>query len=282
VTEAAAPSEPIAANAERTSHFGAHRCVRATRIPRSNVSIAMARLPTSGATVVSPSRNEADFRRVLRELCPKHSFSGSLVEQLYSKLSEVIGLWVSEKSRLDVSLITKRLRVISEQLDGCATTLGALETGLHQDTDIAVASQLTRFLALNPEIGSIEKGRALLSAFQSDAARIAHACLITATALDQQPGKAGKPKFDWYDDFASLLIRIAKIAGVKPNLEKDRIDGRPKGWLLDAARSLEGFLETEMRSKTDGACCKRLERAKRRLQQRRDKMARDGAPKSSM
>jgi hypothetical protein len=150
----------------------------------------------------------------------------------------------------------------------CAKTLGALQTGVHKEIDITVASQLSRFLALNREIGSIEKAHVLLATFQDDAARIAHACLVAATDWDQESGKPGAPKFDWYDEFTALLFSIAKVAGIEPNLEKDRTDGRPKGWLFDAAQSLESFLDPEMRSNTAGACFKRLERGKKRLGQR--------------
>jgi hypothetical protein len=234
----------------------------------SNVDIAVARLPTSGTTLVSAQRNEAEFRHVLSELCPEHSFSNSSVEHLFSKLEEVIGLWFAQTNRLDIELVTKRLRAIFEQLDGCAKTLGALQTGLHEDIDITVASQLARFLALNPKIGSIERGRILLSGFQKDAARIAHACLVAATDWDQQSGKPGAPRLDWYDEFTALLISIAKTAGIEPNLKKERINGNKGGWLFDAARRLESFLDPEMRSDTDEACFKRLERGKKRLGRR--------------
>jgi hypothetical protein len=232
------------------------------------LDIAVARLPTSGKTLVSAKRNEAEFRHVLSELCPEHSFGDSSMKDLYSKLEEVIGLWFAQTNRLDISLVTRRFRVISEQLDDSAKTLGALQTGLHEVIDMTVASQLARFLALNPDIGSVKQSRIFLSAFQEDATRIAHACSVAATYLDQESGKPGAPRLDWYDEFTALLISIAKTAGIEPNLKKERINGNKGGWLFDAARRLESFLDPEMRSDTDEACFKRLERGKKRLGQR--------------
>jgi hypothetical protein len=62
----------------------------------------------------------------------------------------------------------------------------------------------------------------------------------------------------------TLLLSIAEKAGIKPTLYKAREAERelPAGWLLDAARELETFLPAEMRSPSDVARYKRLERSK--------------------
>jgi hypothetical protein len=87
-------------------------------MPCSKVDFRVALLPTGGKTFVSAQRDEAEFRHVLSELCPEYSFSNSSAEHLYSKLLEVNGLWFAQRNRLDISLVTKRLRAISQQLDG--------------------------------------------------------------------------------------------------------------------------------------------------------------------
>jgi spore cortex formation protein SpoVR/YcgB (stage V sporulation) len=65
----------------------------------------------------------------------------------------------------------------------------------------------------------------------------------------------------------ALLLEVAETAEVEPRLSKDRISGERVGWLLDAARALEAFLHPRMRSPSDEACGKRLERSKTRLKQ---------------
>jgi hypothetical protein len=83
--------------------------------------------------------------------------------------------------------------------------------------------------------------------------------LIAAFDLPSGPEKRGRRAKDWYHSFAVLLLRIAKNAGISPTLYKDREAEHesPKGWLLDAARELETFLPTAMRSPSDVARYKR-------------------------
>ena len=69
----------------------------------------------------------------------------------------------------------------------------------------------------------------------------------------------------WYDDFTSLLLDIAKKAGIKASVGRDRVTGERTGWLFQAAQALEPFLYDWMRSKSPEACGKRLERSMRRL-----------------
>jgi hypothetical protein len=103
---------------------------------------------------------------------------------------------------------------------------------------------------------------------RTDAAKVAHACWFAASELKTRAGKDGRPRLEWYDDFTALLMEIAAAAGVEPTLNKDRDSGAPYGWLLDAARSLETFLDPHMRSPDEGSCFKRLERAQTILKQR--------------
>jgi hypothetical protein len=90
---------------------------------------------------------------------------------------------------------------------------------------------------------------------------------VSARDLKQRVGKSGRPQSDWYDDFTRLLLDIAHKAGVKPRLSKDRSFGTRAGWLLDAAQTLETFLDPQMRSPSAEACGKRLERANKNLKQ---------------
>ena len=226
----------------------------------------MARVPPRGATIASPHRNKAEFKHVLCGLCPGHIFEGSVTDALYMKLATVIGRWFAETYRVEVSQTAGALLSTGRLLDECVQTLSGLETGIRSAADIEVTSRVATILALDPHIGSIDKAKEILVSFQSDAGRIAHACLVAAAELATQAGKPGRPKMEWYNDFTTLLLKIATEAGIKADLQKDRIDGARSGWLFDAAQAFETFLDPAMQSGTPEACFKRLERSKARLE----------------
>lgn len=225
----------------------------------------MARLPIKGATVATPLRSEADFRRVLVEVCPDGKFSESDTSEFYGRLGGIIGQWSAQQNRLNIAPLAKTLTAMGRLLDKTSRILSGHETGLHEVQDIAVVSQLVTVLALDPEVGSRQQADKLIASFRSDAAKLTHACLVSARGLKQQVGKSGRPPWDWYDDFTALLVQIAAKGGVEPQLGKDRDTGVGYGWLLDAAVALETFLDPDMRSPSAEACGKRLERSKKWL-----------------
>lgn len=229
----------------------------------------MARLPTSGATVATPIRDKADLRTVLVELCPDAQFSASDTNKIYGRLGRIIGQWFAEEDRLDIAPLIKTFETMSKELNTTAKILSGHQTGLHEIQDIRIVSQLAVILALDPEVGSRVQADEVIASFQDDAAKMAHACLVAARDLKKTViGKSGAPPHGWYSDFTALLLEVAKTAGVKPRLSKDRISGERGGWLLDAAQELETFLDPRMRSPNAEACGKRLERSKKRLKQK--------------
>jgi hypothetical protein len=228
----------------------------------------MTRLPTSGASVASPYRDKGELRHVLSDLRIGHAFDVTAVHEIYFQLGEIIGRWMSEQQRLEVSAVGKALLSTAKSLNEVSALLGGLETGIHSDLEIAVASRTAEHLAMDPTVGSLDKARMLVSAFQRDAARIAHVCMVARAGLPDRPGGRGRPALDWYDDFTALLLEVANTADVKPTLGKDRISGARIGWLFNAAQALESFLYPEMRSRSPEACGKRLERSLRRLRER--------------
>jgi hypothetical protein len=228
----------------------------------------VARLPSTGGWVASPLRDEGEFKRVLSELCPAHAFDRSTVRDFYEALSNVIGRWLSEQQRVEVSPVAKSLRSIGVSLGEAARTLQGHETGFHTDIEIEIVSQIKNYMALDPTVGSVEKADDLITSLQRDAAKLAHACLVAASDLATPSGAPGRTRLGWHDAFTELLLKIAKAAGVVPTLGKDRIRGERTGWLFLAARDLESFLWPEMRSPTPEACWKRLERSKGRVTNR--------------
>ena len=69
----------------------------------------MARVPTSGATFVTPYRTEAELGKVLKELCPEAEFSASEIGELYLRLGAIIGQWSAEQSRLNALSVARAL-----------------------------------------------------------------------------------------------------------------------------------------------------------------------------
>jgi hypothetical protein len=234
----------------------------------------MPRLLTSGASVVSPYRDEGELRRVLSDLRVGHALDATEVHEVYWKLGAIIGQWMSEQQRLEVSSVARALLSAAKNLSEVSILLGGLETGIHSDLEMAVASRAAEYLALDPTIGSQAKARRLISSFRQDAARMAHVCMVARADLPAQAEERGRRALDWYDDFTALLLDVANMADIRPALRKDRTSGARSGWLFEAAQALESFLYPEMRSPSPEACGKRLERSRTRLRERERQKAR--------
>jgi hypothetical protein len=228
----------------------------------------MARLPISGVAVSSPRRTEADLRNVLAELCPDGDFSESDTKEFYRRLARIIGQWSAEHDRPDIAPIVKQLMQTSKDLDAVCKLLHGHETGIREDTEIQFMSQLKIALELDATVGSMQQAEALIASLRRDAAAVSDACRSVASELKTRVGKDGRPRLEWYDYFTALLLDIAATGGIEPRLGKDRISGARHGWLLDAARSLETFLDCKMYSPDEESCGKRLERAKKILKRR--------------
>ncbi|MEY9641139.1 hypothetical protein ABIF66_009393 [Bradyrhizobium japonicum] len=233
----------------------------------------MARLPISGVTISTPFLDgpnprvlsESDLRGALSEICPQTVFTPEAVKAIYSELGLILGLWCAEQDRFDSSKLARAISGFANDLEAIAKTLSALQDGLHHRLDIEIVNQLQTALAFDPEVGSREQAVDLLSSFQKDAAKVAHAGLIAVAGLKEQVGERGRPQLEWHDDFTELLGKIAKVAGINPQFWKDREDGDWHGWLFEAAQKLEMFFSPAMRSPSREAAGKRLERSRDRL-----------------
>jgi len=218
--------------------------------------------------MVSPLRDEEELKRVLSDLRVDHVLSPAAVHEIYLSLASIIGQWMSEQQRLEVSSVAGSLLSTAKSLNEAVLTLGGLETGLHSDLEIAVATRIAKYLAHEPGVKSLGEAQELISSFRREAARIAHVCMVARADLPNRPEKFGRRALHWYDAFTALLLQIAEKADFEPTLGKDRITGVRSGWLFEAAQALEAFLDPEMRSPSAEACGSRLDRSKRRLRRR--------------
>jgi hypothetical protein len=206
---------------------------------------------------------------VLTKLGPKADLSKLDTQRFYGRLAAMIGQWSAEQDRLNISPLVKTFNAMGRDLERIAKILSAQEVGLQDLRDTEVVLHLGSILASDPEVGSRQQANKLIDSFRHDAAKLGHACRITAHELKQQVGQRGRPRGDWYDDFTALLLEIAKAARVKPSSGKDRVSDERVGWLMDAAEALETFVDPGMRSPSKEARSKRLERSLKSLKQRR-------------
>jgi hypothetical protein len=228
-----------------------------------------------GATIASAYLNEtasepaaADFRNRVFGLCPGRSFDDETLTQLYSDFGVVIGIWLSEWGQPKLLPIARRLASTARLLEQLAQGLAGLQTGIRQSEDIEFALLARQALSLNPLVGDLSRADEKLTSFQQQCSEMAQVFWVAFRTLKEERGKPGRKKLDWYDDFTALLLKLAKLANIEPNLNKDRITKARGGWLFAAAQALEYFLYPPMRSETPEACGKRLERSLGRLRQR--------------
>jgi hypothetical protein len=227
----------------------------------------MARIPTRGAAAATPYRPRNELGRALQELCPGAQFEAAVVRNWYEGLGAIIGRWSAEQQRFSTLSIARALIKLSKNVAAATDVLSAHQTGLRKSRDIEIVAQLKIALAADPQVRSLRRADELISS-KRDHAMLAKACLLAANNLKTLVGNSGRPQADWHDDFTALLLDIAKATGTKPNLWKNQRTDQRGGWLFEAARKLEPFLNPDMLTGTEEATGKRLDRSKQRLAQR--------------
>jgi hypothetical protein len=225
----------------------------------------MARFRVSGSGVATPFRDEANLTHVLSELNLSHAIDQAAIHKTYFRLGVIIDKWLAEQGQVEISPVAKKLIWIARNLGKVSQYMSGLETGFQTSFELTLASQVQKYLALDPTVGSLERANELIKSFQQEAARMSHVCMIAHADLSSEAGKDGRRALDWYDDFTLLLLDLAECSDIEPRLGKDRITGMRAGWLVDAAQALETFLYPHMRSPSVEACGKRLERSRKRL-----------------
>jgi hypothetical protein len=223
------------------------------------------RLPISGASVAMPRLDERGLNRVLTELGLERAYDDTDRHELYLKIAEIHGAWLSEQEVRQVTPIAKALRSTGKNLIEASKLLSGHETGIRSHVELEATSATARILALDPSVRSVGAAHDIISKFKQEAYRIGHTCLVAYADLSRKGSNDGREPLLWYDRFTALLLEIFRKAGVEPTLGKDRISRERTGWLFKAAQALEPFLDPYMRSPSPEACGKRLERSLKRL-----------------
>ena len=212
---------------------------------------------------MTPCRPKSELKRILRDITDGHDFDDHSVQQCHSTLASIIGGWQAELGRLEVAPVKKALLAMANNLRDAATALGGTEDGFHTSLEITVAWRILTALASDPVIGSPDSAREMMGSLRRSSEHVSNACMSAAADLPKAPDRRGQKAKTWYDSFTALLLHAAKTAGVRPTLHMK--DDHPAGWLLKGARELETFLPKMMRSPSEGARYKRIERSKRNL-----------------
>jgi hypothetical protein len=76
----------------------------------------MARLPARGAAVAAPSRDESELRGILPDLRVDQRFEAADIHDLYLKLGAIIGRWMAEQYRLEISPVARALLSMANNL----------------------------------------------------------------------------------------------------------------------------------------------------------------------
>src|SRR5260370_33257364 len=135
----------------------------------------MPRLPTSGAWIETPRRDQRELKEVLCDLGLAEVVDQAAVHELYLKLGTITGRWSAEQQRLEVSLVAKALSSTAQKLNEVSRLLAGIETGIRSDLEIAVASRVANLLSMDPTVSS-QSGQDLLRSFRVEADLITHVC----------------------------------------------------------------------------------------------------------
>src|SRR4051812_33313621 len=107
----------------------------------------MARIPTHGATVVTPYLPRPELKNALQNLCPNTDLNDRVVELFYWRLAGIIGSWAAERDRMNSLSVARALTRISKNVRAASDVLSAHRTGVRATKDIEVVSQLKNALA---------------------------------------------------------------------------------------------------------------------------------------
>jgi hypothetical protein len=222
----------------------------------------MKRLPIRGASLLTPRLGEDELKQALADLRVIAVYSDADIQEVYLALAALCGRWLAEEVAKQVDPVAKALLSTGKNLIEAVRLISGRSTGLRDAIECEVAAQVIDAMTSDP--ADTQSARVLVAAFRVSAANVADACLVAYAKLSKKASNDGPSPMLWYDDFAAILLGIARKAGIKPNLNKDRISQEYGGWLFEAAQALEPFLDPDMRSETPGACGKRLERSRKR------------------
>jgi hypothetical protein len=224
----------------------------------------MAKLPRTGVGYKCLHEHEGTLPEIMASLGLK-PLSKSAERKIRNRLGFALPKWEEPYAAIEVKDVVRSLNAHAKRLHQIDSIGTITCEGFAQGHDLAVSGQVVQVLASDPKIGSIEAGHDYLSDFCERADTIASACRAAASTLQSKKGKGGKGRYDWYDEFAAVLVEICKQNKIEPTVGIDSISGKPVGGLSVLASAFERLLLPSMRSPTPSAMVKRLQRSLERI-----------------
>jgi hypothetical protein len=106
---------------------------------------SMKKLPTSSSSIVTPREDEAKLKGVLSELCVVNAFDEFAIHELYLKIGQIYGAWLSEQEAAEVSPVANALRLTARNLLDASTVLSGLETGLRTHVELEATRRTAKY-----------------------------------------------------------------------------------------------------------------------------------------
>jgi hypothetical protein len=157
--------------------------------------------------------------------------------KLRDRLGFALAMWEEPYSAVEVKDIVSSLKSHAKRLDKFAPLAAVAKGGFSRSDEIEVACRLAQILS-------------------------------EAKRLQLTKGKSRRSPYDWYDEFAAVLLDVCKHNNIEPTVAIDRSSDEPVGGLAEVASGFERLLLPKMRSRTPSAMVKRLQRSLARLEQR--------------
>ena len=223
----------------------------------------MAKLPLTGVGYQFLYEYDCTLPQVMASLGLK-PLSKKAERKIRTQLGFALPKWEEPYTAIEVKDVVRSLKTHAKQLDQIASIGTITRQGFASAHDLAVSGQVVQVLASDPNIAKVEAAHAYLRDFCERAGNIASACRAAARTLQSNKGTGGKSRFDWYDEFTTVLVDICKQNKIEPTVGIDRITGEPVGGLSVLASAFERLLLPNMRSRTPSAMVKRLQRSLKR------------------
>ena len=227
----------------------------------------MAKLPRSGVGYQCLYEYDCTLSEVMASLGLK-PLSKKAERKIRQQLGLALGKWEEPYTAVEVEDVVSSLNAHAKRLDKLAPLAAVAKGGFCCSEDIAVTGQLVNILKEDTTIGNLEAAYSYLSDFCDRACTIASASRTAAIRLESTVGKDGHPRYDWYDEFAAVLVDICQQNGIEPKVGIDRVSGEPVGALVEIATAFERLLLPGMHSPSPQALVKRLQRSLKRVEKR--------------
>jgi hypothetical protein len=170
----------------------------------------MARFRRSGSGVATPFRDKAELTRALSELKISPGNDQAVTHEIYLRLGAIIDKWLAEQGQVEVSPVAKKLIWIARNLGKVSQHMSGLETGFRTSFEIALASQVQKYLALDPTVGSSDRGHEIIYAFQQEAARISRRYSLLGPDFHRQD----RTSFAWRTHSITSSARASSVGGI--------------------------------------------------------------------